>query len=171
MSFEELGSVGGVGLPGGEEDVLDVFFLLRSSASVIAHVSLWLNVIDFVLSVDDNWLSVDVLDVAVLLGVVVVGSVMSFFRVGVVVGKRVVLEALESLQLVPESSVLNGLDLGGLSESWLIGDGELLLVELNLLDGLVLRSVVLIIVAGVVGSVPGGGSSEQEGSGEGSHGV
>ena len=44
-------------------------------------------------------------------------------------------------------------------------------MELNLLDGLVFRSVVLVLVAGVVGSVPGGGSSEQEGDGECSHDV
>ena len=115
VGFEELGSVGGVGLPGGEEDVFGVFFLLRSTVRVVAHVSLWLDVIDLALSVDDNWLPVDVLDVTVvvaLLGVLVVA-----------VGMSVVLETLESLQLVPESSVLDGLDLGGLSKSWLIGDG------------------------------------------------
>ena len=111
MGFEELGSVGGVGLSGGVEDVFGVFFHLRSNVSVVAHVSLWLDVIDLALSVDDNWLTVNVLDVTVvvaLLGVLVVA---------------VVLETLESLQLVPESSVLDGLDLGALSKSWLIGDG------------------------------------------------
>jgi len=172
VSTEELVSVEGVGLSGGEEDVFGVSFLLRSSASVVAHVSLWLDVIDLALSVDDDWLPIEVLDVTVmvvLLGVLVVGVGMSVLLVRIVMAMSVVFEALESLQLVPESSVLNGLDLGGLSESWLIGDGELLLVELNLLDGLVLRSVVLVLVAGVVSSVPGRGSSEQEGSGEGSH--
>ena len=126
VGFEELGSVGGVGLSGGVEDVFGVFDHLRSIVSVVAHVSLWLDVIDLALSVDDNWLPVDVLDVTVvvaLLGVLVVAVGISVLLVRIVMGISDVLETLESLQLVPESSVLDGLDLGGLSKSWLIGDG------------------------------------------------
>ena len=170
----ELGSVEGVGLHGGEVDVFLVFFLLRSGVSVIAHVSLWLDVIDLALLVDDNWLSVDVFDVTVvvvLLRVDVVAGWMSVMLFRSMVGVSVVLEALELLKLVPESSVLNGLDLGGLGECRLVGDGELLLLELDLSDGFVLRSVILVLVAGVVGGVPGHGASEEEGRGEGSHAV
>ena len=169
----ELGSVEGVGLHGGEVNVFLVFFL-RSGVSVIAHVSLWLDVIDLALLVDDNWLSVDVIDVTVvvvLLRVDVVAGWMSVMLVRSVVLVSVVLEALESLKLVPESSVLNGLDLGGLGECRLVGDGELLLLELDPSDGFVLRSVILVLVAGVVGGVPGHGASEEEGRGEGSHAV
>ena len=163
VGFEELGSVGGVGLSGGVEDVFGVFFHLKSTVSVVAHVSLWLDVIDLALSVDDNWLTVNVLDVTVvvvLLGVLVVA-----------VGMSVVLETLESLQLVPESSVLNGLDLGGLSDSWLIGDGELLLLKLNVLNWLMFIRVLLLNVASIVRSIPGLDSSEQEGGGKSSHSV
>ena len=135
-------------------------FLIRGGDGVLAcGLSLWLNIIDRALLIYHHRTSVDVFDVL---------EMSMLFRV-LVVG--VVFEALESLKLVPDCSVFNRLDLGGLSDSWLIGDGELLLLKLNVFNWLMFIRVLLLNVASIVRSIPGLDSSEQEGGGKSSHSV
>ena len=123
MGPEEGLSVKRVILSGGEEDVFSIGFLRSIGDSVGTVVPLWCDVVHFPLSIKHDWLSVVVLNVSevvVLFGILVVGVWMSVLDIRAMVRVGVVLEPVESLKLVPDGSVFDCLDLGLLSESWLI---------------------------------------------------
>lgn len=165
VSSVELVGVSSVCLPGWEEDVVGVVFLFSSGVVVRSGVSLWGDMVDLALLVHDNWLPLLVFNVTVvfmLLGVLVVGIWVAVVRIGAMVGVGELLQAIESLELVPDDSVGDGLDLGLLGESWLVGNRQLLVLELDMLNWLVLVSVVTARIASIVRCVPGRGTNGAE---------
>mgnify|MGYP001213082831 CR=1 FL=1 len=135
-----------VGLSGGEEDVFGIFRLFLFIFVVRAGVPGWSNMVHLSVLVYNDWDSVIVGDVSpmgMLLWVLMVGGWVSVVFVVAVMGMSVSLESIEVGELVPENLISDGLDLGLLSQGWLVREWKLKFFELDRLDWSVLTNVVL----------------------------
>ena len=145
-----------VGLSGGEEDVFGIFRFFLFLFVIRAGVPGWSDMVHLPVLVYNDWDSVIVGDVSpmgMLLWVLMVGGWVSVIFIVVVMSMSISLESIEVGELVPLQLISDGLDLGRLSQGWLVRDRKLKLFELDTFNRSVLINVVL--VGGVLIELPG----------------